>query len=152
MLSARYLETLIYALMFSCLSYCNAVLSCLIKATCYNSCKTEQPYSPRHRPHITLTLVSPTLASHEVQNWLHDIVIAYKALRGLAPLCISELLYPYSTAQPLRSTEQGLLILPCSLRKNKGDCAFYFANIFTDLLSDDRTSNCCLYQFLCVVS
>ena len=35
-----------------------------------------------------------------------------------------ELLHPYSTSRPLRSFDLGLLYIPRSLLKSKGDCAF----------------------------
>ena len=44
-------------------------------------------------------------------------------LHGLAPPYISELLHPYSTSRPLRSSDLGLLFIPRSLLKSKGDCA-----------------------------
>ena len=52
------------------------------------------------------------------------LLITYKALHGLAPPYISELLHPYSTCRPLRSSNLVLLFTPCSLLKSKGDCTF----------------------------
>ena len=43
---------------------------------------------------------------------------------GLAPPYISELLHPYSTSRPLRSSDLGLLLIFRSFLKSRGDCTF----------------------------
>ncbi|KAF7668169.1 hypothetical protein LDENG_00027370, partial [Lucifuga dentata] len=40
------------------------------------------------------------------------------------PAYICELLTPYSTGQTLRSSDEGLLAIPRSKLKTRGDCAF----------------------------
>ncbi|KAF7663211.1 hypothetical protein LDENG_00216990 [Lucifuga dentata] len=44
--------------------------------------------------------------------------------RSHSPAYISELLWPYATSRSLRSSHQGLLSVPRSRLKTKGDCAF----------------------------
>ena len=46
------------------------------------------------------------------------------AMIGLDPPYTAELLRPYSTSRPLRSSDLDLLSIPHSLLKSKGDCAF----------------------------
>ena len=41
------------------------------------------------------------------------ILLTFKSLNELAPLYLSELFLPYSPACPFRSTDAGLLALPC---------------------------------------
>ena len=40
------------------------------------------------------------------------------------PAYIRDVLQPYVTSKSLRSSDQGLLVIPPSRRKTKGDCAF----------------------------
>lgn len=48
----------------------------------------------------------------------------FGALHGQAPAYINQLLQPYNTSSNLRSSDQGLLIVPHSRLKAKGDYAF----------------------------
>ncbi len=52
------------------------------------------------------------------------LVITFRALHGQAPAYIRDLLQPYIASRSLRSSDQGLLVVPRSRLKNKGDCAF----------------------------
>lgn len=56
------------------------------------------------------------------QNWFINLFL--KALHGLTPGYISELLIPCSTSWPLRSGDQSLLSIPRTQLKNKSDRAF----------------------------
>ena len=49
----------------------------------------------------------------------------FKALSGLAPSYIGDLLIPYSAPRSLRSSSQNLLCIPKTHLKTKGDGAFY---------------------------
>ena len=73
--------------------------------------------------------IMPVLASlHWLPIWyriLYMILLfVFKAQHGLARSYITELLFPYRTARPLRSTDQGLLTIPQSRWKLFGDRAF----------------------------
>lgn len=48
------------------------------------------------------------------------LVFTYRALYGQAPLYICDLLHPYITIWSLRSSDQGLLVVPRSWLKTKG--------------------------------
>ena len=52
------------------------------------------------------------------------LVLTYKALHGQAPVYISDLLQPYITNRSLRSSNQGLLVVPRTRLKTKGDRSF----------------------------
>lgn len=52
------------------------------------------------------------------------LMLTYKALHGLTPLYITELLTPYTPVRDLRSSEAGLLIVPNTRLKSMGDRAF----------------------------
>lgn len=79
------------------------------------------------RDHITPILAS--LHWLPVQFLVDFIVLPfyYKALHRLAPSCIADLLTPYSTSGSLRPAELGLLTVPLSKFKLRGDRAFAVA-------------------------
>ena len=121
-------ELQINTLIFSRLDYCNALFTCLNHAAL--SClQLVQNTAARlltkanRRSHISSIFAS--------LYWLpvkyridFKTLLPYKAPHGLAHPYISELLHPYSTSRPLSSSDLGLLSIPCSLLKCKGDCAF----------------------------
>ena len=55
------------------------------------------------------------------------ILFAFKALNGLAPPYLSELLHPYTHSRSLRSADQLLLTVPEAGLKLRGDRAFAVA-------------------------
>ena len=72
--------------------------------------------------------ITPILAS---LHWLpfSDFkisLITYKAISGLAPSYISDLLDPYVPSRPLRSSDKGLLIVPTCNYKTTSERAFAF--------------------------
>ena len=52
------------------------------------------------------------------------LVFTYRAVHGQAPAYINDLIHPHSTTRALRSSEQGLLRVPRTRLKTKGDRAF----------------------------
>ncbi|KAF7641545.1 hypothetical protein LDENG_00278180, partial [Lucifuga dentata] len=52
------------------------------------------------------------------------LLITFKAVLGLAPSCITEMLTPYESVRSLRSSGGTLLAVPKSRLKSKGDRAF----------------------------
>ena len=69
-------------------------------------------------------------------------MFVYKALNGLAPLCISELLDNASNARSLRSEDKKLLKVPRSYLVTRGDRAFSVAapQLWNDLPLKIRTA------------
>ena len=131
MLSTRHVELLIHTLIFSRLDYCNALFTCLYHTATSRLQLVKNAAARLLTKTTSKSHITPILAYISL-HWLavkyridfKTVLITYKALRGLAPPYISELLYPYSTSRPLRSSYQGPLFLPRSLLKSKGDCTF----------------------------
>ena len=55
------------------------------------------------------------------------LLLVFKSLNNLAPLYINELLHRYCPSRNLRSTNQGLLVIPRSNQRTYGDRAFSVA-------------------------
>ena len=98
-------ETLIHAFVSSRLDYCNALLSgcattslqLVQNAAARIFIKSKKFY------HITPILASFTGYQHKLELILKFLFLTYKALHGLAPAYLSELIIPYTPARPLRS-------------------------------------------------
>ncbi len=106
MLSMSNAETLIHAFMTSRLDYCNALLggcfACLInKLQLVQNAAARVLTRTRNYDHISPVL--STLHWLPIQHRIHFkiLLITYKALNGLAPQYLSELLSHYSTSRPL---------------------------------------------------
>ncbi len=134
MLSTSNAEILIHAFMTSRLDYCNALLGGC-SARLINKLQLVQNAAARV---LTRTRkydhISPVLST---LHWLptkHRIdfkilLMTYKALNGLAPQYLSELLSHYSPPRPLRSQNSGRLIklwnnLPNTVREADTLCQF----------------------------
>ncbi len=80
-------------------------------------------------PEIMTTLVR--LCQHCTGSLLHRIdfkilLITYKALNGLAPQYLSELLSHYSPPRPPRSQNSGHLIIPRISKSTAGGRSFFY--------------------------
>ncbi len=146
-LTFRDAETVIHAFISSRLDYCNSLFSCLNQKTLkrlqivQNSAARLLTRTKRY-DHIT-----PVLAS---LHWLpvcsridfKFLLITFKALHGLAPDYISDLLIPYVPLRSLRSSGSGLLSVPESRLITKGDRAFAIRapRLWNDLPEEIRQS------------
>ena len=54
------------------------------------------------------------------------LLLTYKALHGLAPTYLSDLVLPYIPTRTLRSQDAGLLIVPRISKQTTGSRAFYY--------------------------
>ncbi len=131
MLSMSNAETLIHAFMTSRLAYCNALLGgcsahLINKLQLVQNAAVKVLTRTRKYDHI-----SPVLST---LHWLpikHRIdfkilLITYKALNGLAPHYLSELLLHYSPSHPLRSQNSGHLIIARKSISNVGGRYFSY--------------------------
>ncbi len=131
MLSMSNAEMLIHAFMTSRLDYCNALLGGC-SARLINKLQMVQNAAARV---LTRTRkyehISPVLST---LHWLptkHRIdfkilLMTYKALNGLAPQYLSELLSHYSPSRPLRSQNAGRLIIPRISKSTAGGRSFSY--------------------------
>ena len=126
------LEQAIHAFVTSQLDYCNALyfgvdLSQLRRLQLVQNAAARLLTSTKKREHI-----SPVLAS---LHWLPIryridfklLLTVYKALHGLAPPYLSDLLHPHMPSRALRSADQLLLAVPRARLKTRGDRAFAVA-------------------------
>ncbi len=131
MLSMSNAEKLIHAFMTSRLDYCNALLGGCT-ARLINKLQMVQNAAARV---LTRTRkydhISPVLST---LHWLptkHRIdfkilLITYKALNGLVPQYLSELLSHYSPPRPLHSQNSGHLIIPRISKSTTGGRSFSY--------------------------
>ncbi len=124
-------EMLIHAFMTSRLDYCNALFG-----GC-SACSINKLQMVQNAAAIVLTRtrkydhISPVLSTI---HWLpikHRIdykilLITYKALNGLAPLYLSELLSHYSPPRPLQSQNSGHLIISRISKSTAGGRPFFY--------------------------
>ncbi len=132
MLSKSNAEMLIHAFMTSRLDYCNALLGGCSARLINSNLQIVQNAAARV---LTRTRkydhISPVLST---LHWLHIkhridfkiLLITYKALNGLAPQYLSELLSHYSSSHPLRSQNSGHLIIPRISKSTAGGRSFSY--------------------------
>ena len=123
------MEMLIHAFISSRLDYCNSLFTCLSK-TSMDRLQVVQNAAAKlltrssKRSHVTPILSALHWLPIKFRIQFKVMVITYRALHGQAPAYIGDLLQPYVTSRSLRSSGQGLLIVPRTWLKPKGDCAF----------------------------
>lgn len=78
----------------------------------------------RHRDHIKPILETLHCLPVKFRVDFKILMLTYKALNGLAPQYLSELLIPYIPARNLRSADASLLVVPVTYLKTMGDRAF----------------------------
>ena len=78
----------------------------------------------RKREHITPILATLHWLPVSYRIDFTILLITFKALHGLAPNYIIDLLEPYNPVRTLRSSEGALLVPPITRRVSRGDRAF----------------------------
>ncbi len=73
---------------------------------------------------MTPILISLHLLPIKFRIQFKVLVITFRALHGQAPAYIRDLLQPHTASRSVTSPDQGLLVVPRSRLKTKGDCAF----------------------------
>jgi len=129
-LTFKDLEIVIHALISSQLDYCNALngginQSSISRLQFVQNAAARFLTGTKKREHITPIIVA-SLHWLPVKQRIDFKVLTYvyKALNGLAPTYISELLDSYSPQRSLRSSSKLLLIVPKTCLKTKGDRSF----------------------------
>lgn len=129
MLSFTVAEKLIDTFVFSRIDYCNALLAGVSKTT-LNKLQYVQNSAARiltgtrTRKHITPILESLHWLPVRFRIDFKIIMLTYKALHGLVPNYLSELLTVYSPRRNLSSSDSGLLTAPSTPLCSMGDWAF----------------------------
>lgn len=130
-LSLRSAEVVLHALVSSRLDYCNVLFSGLPISTT-RSLQIVQNSAARLLTktskfcHITPVLASLHWLPIQARADFKVLLLTFKALNGLAPLYLSQLLTPYTPSRPLRSLGLNLLVIPPINKKSAGGRAFSY--------------------------
>jgi len=124
------LEKVIHAFITSRLDYCNSLYlglpqSSLRRLQLVQNAAARLLNGTRRREHITPILTSFHWLPVYFRIQFKVLLFVFKALNGLAPTYITELVQPYSVQRSLRSSKQGLLLVPRSRLKQRGDRALW---------------------------
>uniref|UniRef100_A0A8C5AGF3 Reverse transcriptase domain-containing protein n=1 Tax=Gadus morhua TaxID=8049 RepID=A0A8C5AGF3_GADMO len=131
MLSVVDAETLIHAFVSSRLDYCNALFSGLPNSTTkslqlVHNAAARLLTRTRKFDHITPILASLHWLPITFRSDFKVLLLTYKALHGLSPLYLKDLIIPYSPSRSLRSSGAGLLSLPKVKKKSAGQRALAY--------------------------
>lgn len=131
-LSHRNLEMAIHALISSRLDYCNALYVGVSQASLgrlqlVQNAAARLLTSTNRREHITPVLKSLHWLPVQYRIDFKILMFVFKALHGLAPVYLTELLTVREPGRALRSSNQLLLEVPRSKYKHWGDQAFSIA-------------------------
>ena len=130
-LSTPDLTKVIHAFIHSRLDYCNALYSCLSKKLIHRLQLVQNAAArlltgSRKFDHITPILASLHWLPISYRIDFKIALITYKALSGLAPSYISDLIDRYVPPRALRSSAKGLLTVPTCNYVSRGKRAFAF--------------------------
>ena len=128
-LTPKDLEKIIHTFIPSRLDYCNGLYTTLSSSSIYKLQLVQNTAAriltnTNRRSHITPVLAALHWLPIKSRIDFKILLTTYKALHGLAPAYISELLTAKPNVRSLRSSDQGLLVIPASKFKTKGDRAF----------------------------
>ncbi len=145
-------EKQVHAFMTSRLDYCNALLggcpaSSINKLQIVQNVVARVLTRSRKYDHITPILWSMHWLPIKFRISYKILLLAYKALNGLAPAYLTSLLSRYNPTRSLRSQNSGLFVVPRIEKSTKGGRAFsYLAPKLWNSLPDN--DNLVLQLFL----
>ncbi len=122
-------EKLVHAFMTSRLDYCNALLggcpaSSINKLQIVQNAAARVLTRSRKYYHITQILQSLHWLPIKFRISYKILLLAYKALNGLAPAYLTNLLSRYNPTRSLRLQNSGLLVVPRIAKSTKGGRTF----------------------------
>ncbi len=131
MLTVSDAERLVNAFMTSRLDYCNALLggcpaSSINKLQIVQHAVARVLTRSRKYNHITPILQSLHWLPIKFRISYKRSLLAYKALNGLAPVYLTNLLSHYNPTRSLRSQNAGLLVVPRIAKSTKGGRTFSY--------------------------
>ena len=131
-LSKEVTEQLVHAFVTSRLDFCNALLTGIQQQ---HLRKLQHVQNAAARVVCELSQRTSTSGALKDLHWLPVTqrikykvsILTYRALQGLAPPYLGELLHPYQSARDLRSADDNLLVVPRTKHVTLGDRAFCHA-------------------------
>ena len=128
-LTTQDLEKIIHAFVSSRLDYCNGLYtnlnsSSIHKLQLIQNTAARILTNTNRKAHITPVLAQLHWLPIKSRINFKIILTTYKALHGLAPVYISELLIAKPNVRALGSSDKDLLLIPATKRRTKGDRAF----------------------------
>ncbi|XP_074521141.1 uncharacterized protein LOC141786455 [Halichoeres trimaculatus] len=130
-LSRSNAEKLVHAFVSSRLDYCNSLLSgCPNKSIrtlqlVQNAAARVLTWTGR-REHISPVLASLHWLSIKSRIEFKILLLTYKALNGIGPSYLKDLIVPYNPSRSLRSQHAGLLVVPRVSKSSMGGRAFSY--------------------------
>ena len=141
-------EILVHAFISSKIDHCNSVLYGIPNylINCLQSVQNAAAHVvtfTKNYDHITPILIKLHWLPVKFRITFKILLIVYKALNGLAPAYISNLLSKQNYSRSLRSSTKELLVVPKSRLKTYGDRSFSVAapKLWNNLPLDIRKSN-----------
>ncbi len=123
------LEMSIHAFVSSRLDYCNSLFTCLNQSSIdrlqlIQNAGARVLTRSKKSCHITPILATLHWLPVPYRIQYKVLLLTYKAIHGLAPSYISDIIHHHTPSRSLRSADKGLLSVPRTWLKTKGDRSF----------------------------